>query len=71
MSRPHVLNSLQLRARGWLIRNDPTPEGFWESAPLDSDFVGDVRQNLESFGPHGGGTRIIREWDRHTGRRGG
>lgn len=64
MSREQRLNEIQLRARSWLIRNDPTPEMFWGSVPLGSDFVDDVRQNLRDFGPHAVGTRIVREWER-------
>lgn len=62
-----VLNELRLRARRWLIANDPTPDSYWESAPLDSDFVGDLRQNVRDFGPSSSGRRILNLWDRHGG----
>lgn len=55
------LNAAQLRARAWLIEHDPTPDNFWESQPLDSDFVSAMSDNLRDFGHEIVGARIIFE----------
>lgn len=54
-----MANSAQLRARAWLIRNDPDPDKFWEHQPLGTNFVENVEQNLRDFGPDKAGKDIV------------
>lgn len=55
----HKETQLQLRARRWLIRNDPDPTRFWRSAALDSDFIAAVCINVMTYGPDVEGQRIM------------
>lgn len=41
----------QQLAKSWLIRNDPDEGAFWRAQPEGADFVGAVRDNLNTFGP--------------------
>lgn len=55
------MNSQQRLARQWLVVFDSEAADFWLSLPEDSDFVGAVRDNINSFGPdeHGIGIENI------------
>lgn len=68
IARRAARNKLQLRARKWLIREDPTPERFWEGVPLTNNFVQDVRQNLYTFGSSPSGRRIVDAYDHLMGK---
>jgi hypothetical protein len=55
------MSSQQRCAKAWLIAFDGEAADFWRELPDDSDFVGPVRDNINSFGPdeHGIGIENI------------
>ena len=41
----------QIRAKNWLIKNDPEAADFWRAQPDTADFCEAVVTNLRDFGP--------------------
>jgi hypothetical protein len=67
--RKGTMKELQMRARRWLVRHDPEWRDGWLSLPIGADFAGAVRDNINSFGPHRSGDKIVAEYEARINQR--